>query len=89
MITFRDTAEEHLGAKLNCAKLEEVGIHDTPKFTPYAGRDQNKSTFLDLDEEVTPEVGDEYVHASVMLLHGSQMMHGTFKTCKKDLVVIP
>ncbi len=39
-------------------------------------------TFPDLDEEVTPEAGDEYVHASVMLLCGSQMMQGTAKAHK-------
>ncbi len=37
----------------------------------------------DLDEEVAPEVGDKYVHVSVMLPCGSQMMHGTVKAHKK------
>ncbi len=42
-------------------------------------------TFPDLDDEVTPEVGDEYMHALVMLQQGSGMMHGTLKACKQDL----
>ncbi len=79
MITFRETAEERLGATLTHAELEEVGIPNTPKYIPYSDDDQNEKTFPDLDEEITPEVGDEYVHASVMLLHGSQLMCGTVK----------
>ncbi len=63
MVTFRETAEERLGAKLTWAELEEVGIPDTPEYLPYSDEDQNKTTFPDLDEEGTPEVGDEYVRA--------------------------
>ncbi len=32
MVTFRETAEERLGAKLTQAKLEEVGIPDTLEY---------------------------------------------------------
>ncbi len=64
--TFRETAEERLGAKLTHVKLEEVGIPDTPEYLPYSDEDQNETTFPDLDEEVTPEVCDKYVHASCM-----------------------
>ncbi len=38
-----------------------------------------------MDEEITPKVGDEYVHVSVMLLHGSQKMCGTVRAHKWDL----
>lgn len=31
-----------------------------------------------------PEVGNEYIHASVMLQCGSQMMQGTAIACKQD-----
>ncbi len=58
-VTFRETAEEHLGTKPTCAKLDEVGIPDTLECLPYSDEDQNESTFPDLDEEVTPEVGDK------------------------------
>ncbi len=74
MIMFYKTAEEHLGEKLTRAELEEVGIPNTPEYLPYAEENQNKIAFPDLDEEVTPEAGDEYVHALVMLPPGSQMM---------------
>ncbi len=85
MATFDQTAEERLGDKLTRAELEEVGIPDTPEHLPYVDEDQNKRTFPDLDEEVTPEAGDEYVHALVMLPCGSQMMSGTVRARKRDL----
>ncbi len=84
MVTFDQIAEERLGDKLTRTELEEVGIPDTPEYLPYADEDQNDMTFADLDEEVTPEAGDEYVHASVMLRRGNQMMHGTVKARKRD-----
>ncbi len=43
MVTFRETAKKHLGAKLIHAKLEEVGIPDTPEYIPYADNDQNQN----------------------------------------------
>ncbi len=85
MALFDETAEERLGDKLTHAKLEEVGIPDTPKYLPHADEDQNKMTFPDLDEEVTCEAGDEYVHTLVILPCGSQMMRGTVKARKQDL----
>ncbi len=84
-ITFDKTAKECLGDKLTHAKLKEVGIPNTPEYLLYADEDQNKMTFPDLDEEVTPEAGDEYVHASIILPRGGQMMQGTMKACKRDL----
>ncbi len=85
MTTFGETAEERLGAKLTHAEVEEVSIPDTPDYLSYSDEDQSETMFPDLDEEVTPEVGDEYVHASVMLPRGSQLMRGTVKACKWDL----
>ncbi len=41
-------------------------------------------TFPDLDKEITPEAGDECVHASGMLPLGGQMMCGTAQTHKQD-----
>ena len=67
MVTFRENAEECLGAKFTHAKLEEVGIPETPEYVQYSDEDHNKTTFPDLDEEIMPELGDEYVHVSIML----------------------
>ncbi len=85
MATVMDTAEERLGSKLTGTKLEEVGIPNTPESLPYSDEGQNETMFPDLDEEVTPEVGDKYVDASVMLPHGSQLMQGTVKARRQDL----
>ncbi len=79
LATFRETDEERLGTKLTHAKLEEVGIPDTPDYLPYSDGDQNKTMFPDLDEEVMPEVGNKYKQSSVMLPCGSQLMCGTVK----------
>ncbi len=45
----------------------------------FTDEDQNYTTFLCLDKEVTPEVGDKYVHASEILPLGIQMMHGNVR----------
>ncbi len=58
---------------------------DTPEYIPYVNEDKNKRPFPDLGKEVTPELGDEHVQASVMLPRGSQMMCCTVKACKRDL----
>ncbi len=85
MAMFSDTAEERLGAKLTHTKLEEVGIPDILEYVAYADEDQNEMTFPDLDKEVMPETGNEYVHALVMLPCGSAIMRGTVKACKWNL----
>ncbi len=84
MVTFMENAEERLRAKLTCDELEELGIPDNVGYVPYADGDWNKMTFPDLNEEVTPQVGNEYVHASVMFPLKSQMMKGTVKACKQN-----
>ncbi len=85
MVTFSENAEECLEFKLTCTKVVEVGISDTLGYIPYADKDQNEMNLSDMDEEGTPEVGDEYLHVSVTLLCGSQMIHGTINTHKQDL----
>ncbi len=85
MGTFRETAEECQGAKLTHAELKEVGVPDTLEYVPYADEDQNDMTFPDLDDEIMPQVGDEYVHALVMLPQGSQMMRITVRAHKGGL----
>ncbi len=82
MATFNKNTEKHLGAKLTHNELEEVGIPDTSEYVPYADEDQNEMKFPDWDEEFPPEVGDKYIHLSVMLPCGSQMIHCTFIASK-------
>ncbi len=54
------------------------------KYILYSDKDQNEMALPDLDEDITPEVGDKYLHASLMLLLGSQMMHGTIIAQKQN-----
>ncbi len=84
ILTFREGVEELLGTKLTWDALEEVGIPDTPEYLPYANKDQNEGMFPNLDEEITPETGDEYVYASIMLPRGSKMVCGAVIACKHD-----
>ncbi len=79
MNSFKETTDEYLGEKLTCGEFEELGIPDIPEFLPYSGEDQNKATFPDLDDEVTPELGDKHIHASTMLALGGQIVCSTLK----------
>ncbi len=54
IVTFRESVEDFLGEKLTHNELHEVRIPDIPEYIPYAKKDQNKMTFQNLDEEVTP-----------------------------------
>ncbi len=72
---------------LRCSSFEDVGISNSPEYMPYADEDQNELTFPDLDEEITPEAGDEYVHVSIIFSHGSQMMCGIDRAYKRDLLI--
>ncbi len=57
MVTFKENAEEHRGAKLTHDELEEVSIPDMWEYKPYANKDQKETTFPNLDE-VIPLVGN-------------------------------
>ncbi len=82
MNSFKEATEKCLGANLTCSEIEEVGIPDTPEYLWYVDKDQNEVTFPDWDEEFTPEVGDEYVHASITLLEIQfVMMHLKSMSC--------
>ncbi len=67
MNSLKETTEECLVAKFTCGILEEVSMPDTSEHLLYVDEDQNDITFLDFDEEIIPEVGDEYRYTSMML----------------------
>ncbi len=48
-------------------QLAEVGLADTPDPEPYLAKNQTTLIFQALEEEVTPEAGDKYVEALIML----------------------
>ncbi len=77
-------AEGRMGAKITHNELKVVSTPNMPEYIPYSDEDQNETDFPDLDQEIIPEVRNEYVHAPVMLPHGRQMICSTVITCKQD-----
>ncbi len=67
MKAFLWTAEEQWSKHLARGQLEEVGLIDTPDTQPYLDDQQTDTTVPKLEEEVTPEAGDEYIQASIMI----------------------
>ncbi len=66
-------------------QLEEVGLVDTLDLKPYLDDKQTVKIFPALKEEVTPEAGDKYVQASIMLPPGNTFAHGTVVSCKHNV----
>ncbi len=65
MVTFKETIEEHLGAKFACHELEEVSMPDMPEYIPYADECQNKITFPNLVKKShLNQVMNKYMHIS-------------------------
>lgn len=69
MHSLKESIKECLGAKLTQDEFEEVGTPDTPEYLSSVDKDQKRITFPHLDEEIAPEVGDEYILVSVMIPH--------------------
>ncbi len=65
--------------------MPEVCIPDTPEYLQYFDEDQNEVTFPNLDEEVTPEADNEYIHTSIIFAYGSVV--GTVMAQKQDTVM--
>ncbi len=49
---------------------------------PYLDNQQTDNTFPTLEEKVTPEAGDEYIQASIIIPHGNTFAHRTIVSCK-------
>ncbi len=49
-------------------QLNQVGLVNTPYPQPYLDEHQVNKSFPALEEEVTPETGDEYIQAYIMIL---------------------
>ena len=56
----------------------ELDAEDISKYDPYEDESQNAKTFLILDDkpEVTPDWGDQYVNAEILLPRGDRMVRG-------------
>ena len=66
---------ERLGSRVLPRELEDIGLENTPQSDPYEDETQNKQLFLQLADELepTPEVGDHYIRAKILLPSGDQM----------------
>ncbi len=84
MKSFLWMAEERWDRHLARGQLEEVGLIDTPDTQPYLDNQQTDKTFPVLKEEVTPEAGDKYIQASIMIPRGNTFTRGTVVSCKCD-----
>ncbi len=67
MKAFQWTAEEWWGNCLVMRQLQEVSLINTPDPQPYLDDQQTDKTFPALKEEVTPEAGNKYIQASIMI----------------------
>ena len=66
--------------------LVELGVEETLQYDPYEDKLQNAKMFpmLDKEPEVTPEWGDQYVNAEILLPRGDKMARGWVVHRKHD-----
>ena len=69
---------ERLGSHILPRALEDLKLEDTSQYDPYEDEIQNERSFPQLAEELepTPEVGDLYIGAEILLPRGDQMARG-------------
>ncbi len=84
MKAFFSTTEERWDTCFVRGQLEENELIDTLDPHPYLDNQQTDTIFPALVEEVTPEAGDEYIQASIMILHGNTIAHVTVVSCKRN-----
>ncbi len=84
MKAFLWTAEDWWGTCLARGQLDEVCLIDKPGPQPYLDNKQTDQMFPALEEEVTPEMGDKYIQASIMQSCGSTFATGTVVSHKHD-----
>ena len=66
---------DRLGSQVLPRELEDIGLKSTPQYDPYEDKMQNEQKFSQLAEELkpTPEVGNHYIGAEVLLPRGDKM----------------
>ena len=71
---FMVKVHERLGFCVLPRELENLGLEDTPQYDPYKDEAQNEQTLPQLVEELepTPEVGDLYIGAEILLPRGKR-----------------
>ena len=75
---FSESLCQRLGPHAMMRGLVELGVKDTLQYDPYEKKSQNAKMLPILDEEVevTPEWGDQYVNAEILLPKGNRMTRG-------------
>ena len=66
--------------------LEDLGLENTPQYDPYEDETQNEQSFFQLAQELepTPEVGDHYIGAEILLSRWDQMAQGHVVARSRD-----
>ena len=69
---------EKLGSLVLPRALEDIGLKNTPHYDPYEDETQNMQTFSLIAEKLdpTPEVGDHYIGAEILLPRGDKVARG-------------
>ena len=73
-----DRVYEKLGFHIIPQQLKDIGLQNTPQYDPHENETQNKPTFSQLGKELesTPEEGDHYTGAEIMLPIGDKIARG-------------
>ena len=76
-----------MGSQVLPRDLEDIGLENTPQYDPYEDETQNDQTFPQLAEELelTPEVGNQYIAAEIMLSRGDKMARGHVVAQRHDV----
>ncbi len=79
-------AKDQWGTCLAREKLKEVVLIENLDPQPYFNEHKMEQMLLALEEEVTPEAGNKYIQASIMLPHRNTFTWGTVVSCKHNAV---
>ena len=73
-----ESLHQALGPCMRLSDLVDLDEEETMQYDPYEDKVQNAETFpmLDEEQEVTPEWGDQYVNAEILLPRGDKMARG-------------
>ena len=75
---FMESLHQTMDPHTSLRDLANLGVEETPQYNPYKDESQNAETFPMLDEEPegTPEWGDQYVNAVILLPRRDKMTRG-------------
>ena len=85
-----DVLHQKLSPLAELRDLVELVVEDTPQYDPNVDELQNAKTFLMFEEEpeVTPEWGNLYVNAKVLLLRGYKLPEAKWYSGSMMLMVM-